>query len=61
MKKDLKKKIWKFLFGISFLFSKVQRPGWKMSGFQTVWILKICWTSGPGVMSDRSLIVTLGK
>ena len=49
----------KSFFGFFLLFlkvSKVRRPGWKTSGFGTVWILKICRTSIPDVMSGRALL-----
>ena len=46
-----------YLFFILFLkVLKVRRPGRKTSGFRTVWILKICRTSGPDVMSGRALV-----
>ena len=35
---------------------KVRCQGRKTSSFPTVWILKICQTSGPDVMSDRALV-----
>ena len=57
LKKILKKNYEKH-FLIFFLFLKVikvQRPGRKTSGFQTVRILKICRTFGPDVMSGRAL------
>ena len=38
-----------------FLLLRVRRPGWKTSGFRTVWIFKICRTSGPDMISCKSL------
>ena len=63
-RKNLKKKKMKwneiFYFFLSYLFLflkalKVRRPGRKMSSFQTAWILTICLTSRPGMMSGRAL------
>ena len=54
LKKNVEENFWMFLF--SNVFKVQQRPGWKMSGFWTVRILKICWTSGPDVMFGRALI-----
>ena len=47
-----------FLLKLFFLFFYFQKPGGlgsKTSGFWTVWILKIWQTSGPDVMSSRTL------
>ena len=41
---------------MDFLFLKVlkvRRPGRKMSGFRTVWILKFGLTSGPDAMMEK--------
>jgi hypothetical protein len=45
-----------FYFFILLKVLKVRRPVRKTSGFRTVWILKICRTSGPDVMSGRALV-----
>ena len=44
-----------FFFLLFLQVLKVRRPGRKTSGFRTVWILKICRTSGPDMMSGRAL------
>ena len=59
-KKILKKKNWKknwnFFWIFFFLFFLLLLIVLKVSGFRTVRILKICWTSRPDVMSGRVLI-----